>query len=72
MMRQGVHEVGEAAILTCCRGVIAKVAYDLKQPLLLCGGGELARIAEQAVAREFQDGVVLHGRPVKISRLYTP
>ena len=51
-------------------GVIAEVADDLEKALLLGGGFEEAGgdAAEEALAGEFEDGVVFAGRPVEVTR----
>jgi len=62
------RQVGEEAVGAEGVGVLAEVADDLEEALL--GGGALqpagGRVAEEALAGEAEDGVVLGGGPCKV------
>ena len=55
------------AIVASRRGVVAVVAGDLDEALLGGGGGEATVGAEEALAGELEDGVVLRGWPIGIA-----
>lgn len=55
------------AIVAGGRCVVAVVAGNLDEALLGGGGGETAGGAEEALAGEFEDGVILRGGPIDVA-----
>ena len=67
--RPALHEVREAAILARRRGVITKIPQNLQYSLLLRRPLQSPCDPKQSFPRQFEHGIILSRRPLKIPSL---